>query len=226
MTNLELVAMTWAEGGLAGPAPTAVIGQTGTRLKTVNWVKNAWIDIQTLYPGGWKFLRKKVQVALTISLRTYPIATAFAEALATARKFDEELLFIRDPATPTVRSRLTFIPYRDFEAQYATFESGQPSAFTLNPSGEIEFNRTPDKAYFVDLNFWRDAVVLAADGDTPAIRAEHHMTIVWYALSRYGTSEGARNEKVDYHREYLSGLRRLEMAELEIGNRAVWAPLA
>jgi hypothetical protein len=53
MTYLELVERLYSETGLAGQAPTAVTGQSGMKAKLLNWIGDAWLEVQTA--RAWPF---------------------------------------------------------------------------------------------------------------------------------------------------------------------------
>ncbi|MGZ5078609.1 MAG: phage adaptor protein [Usitatibacter sp.] len=221
MTFLELVRRAHQEGGIAGSGPTSVDNQTGMALKLVDWVREAWIDIQALWPN-WKFLRKKETRTLTVNKREYALVADLN--LPTVRKWNKELLFIRDPAG--TRYRLTLLEFDEFEKKYASFLPGMPTEFTITPDFTVAFNATPDKAYTVDLNFWMTGERLEEGTDVPSIPEDYHMTIVWLAVIRYASHEGAPQVKTDALQFYSAALRRLEADQLEIPERVQFRKLA
>jgi hypothetical protein len=222
MNYLDLCKTTHSEGGIAGAGPATAVNQTGMSAKIARWVRDAWIDLQSLYPN-WKFLRKRETKTLEAGEREYGLVSDLG--MPNVRKWDNDLLFITDPDTG-YRAPLKFVEYPDFEATYSQFNPGKPSVFTVMPDFTLAFNATPDKAYVVTFNYWMTGERLVDDDDIPSIPEDHHMTIVWLALSRYGTHEGARNEKKDYQSEYLAALRRLEIDQLEIPHRITFRPIA
>lgn len=46
MTYLELVQRLYREASLAGQAPVAVTGQTGMKAKLLDWIGDAWLEVQ------------------------------------------------------------------------------------------------------------------------------------------------------------------------------------
>jgi hypothetical protein len=222
MTFLELVQRAYSEGGLSGVGPQSVDNQSGLNKKLVNWVREAWIDIQAAY-SSWKFLRKKETRTLTSGKREYALVADLN--LPNVRKWNEDLLFIREP-DGSARSQLKLISFDEFEATYASFTSGKPSVFTVTPDYKIAFDATPSKAYVIDLNFWLTGERLAEDTDIPSIPEDYHMTIVWWALVHYGSHEGALQVTKDVKSFYDIAIRRLEADQLDIPHRIYSAPLA
>jgi hypothetical protein len=222
MNFLELVKRTFTESGLSGVGPASVTNQTGMNAKLVNWVRDAWIDIQAAHQS-WKFLRKKEVRTLAVSKRVYAMVGDLN--LPSVRKWDERVLFIRDTATGE-RAPLRYLDYDDFELAYATFQPGRPSTFTVDPDYNICFNATPDKAYAVDFHFWMTGEKLVEPEDVPSIPEDYHMVIVWKALTRYTSHDGAEKMKVDVHEEFASSMRALERNQLDIPNHVQVVPLA
>lgn len=222
MKFLDLCKTLHTEGGIAGLGPASTVNQTGMSAKIVRWVRESWIDIQSQYPN-WKFLRKKEVRALTVNKRSYALVADLN--LPNVRKWDTNLLFIRDPST-NKRSSLKLLEYPDFVAQYADFATGQPSVFTVTPDFNIEWDRTPDKAYSVELHFWLTGEKLEEDADIPSIPEDHHMTIVWWALVHYASHDEAVVLKADAKEFFKIALRRLEMDQLEIPHRLQTRKLA
>lgn len=215
MNFLDLAKRLHKEGGIAGAGPAAVANQTGMSAKIVDWIRDSWIDIQAEYPN-WKFLRRKDTRSLTVGKREYAMVSDIN--LPNVRKFDADLLFIRDPATNR-RSRLKLLPYDQFEAQHDSFADGQPSAFCITPDFKLAFDRTPDKAYTVELNYWMTGERLDDAEDIPSIPEDFHMTIVWWALIHYASHDEAVSLKGDAKVFYDRAIRRLEMDQLEIPGR-------
>lgn len=56
MNFLGLVQRLTQEAGASGAGPTDVVGQQGEYARMVNWVNDAWLDIQSLHQD-WEFLR-------------------------------------------------------------------------------------------------------------------------------------------------------------------------
>lgn len=58
--------------------------------------------------------------------------------------------------------------------------SGAPERFTMN-GDTIEMKPIPDGVYAVTHRYWRNETILSADGDTPAMPASFHYSIVAFA---------------------------------------------
>lgn len=222
MTFLQLVQRLHQEAGIAGLPPQSVTNQIGMASKLVSWAAEAWIDIQSLYTH-WKFLRKRDVKTLSVGKSQYAMVADLS--MPNVRKWNAKLIFVRDPDT-NVRSPLQYREYEEFEYMYPQIGTGLPSCFTVDPDYNICFDTTPDKKYLVEFNYWMTGERLAVEGDIPSLPEDHHLTIVWLALQRYGSHEGARDVLADANRNYGTALRRLEIDQLPLPEHVRGKPLA
>lgn len=190
MNNLELCQFTRQQifgENFVGPAtPTTVVGQTGPNKKIVDAVREGWVYIQNLSPF-WAFLRATKQYTLTANVRTYSLLTDLQ--LQYLREFDltKNGSFIEE--TSADKTALTYEDWEDFRARVISETPARPSIWTVNPSGEVEFNVIPDTAYVVRWHYWMTAEVLDDDTDVPAIAEELHEVIGWEAVKRYAGND-------------------------------------
>ena len=76
----------------------------------------------------------------------------------------------------------------------------RPDSVSAIPSNHsVVLGPIPDDGYTVTADFYKQPIVLAADGDIPDVHPQHHMIIVYRALWKYGLYESA-GEMVSYAR--------------------------
>ncbi len=111
MTFLELCQRTHAEAGLAGSGPTSPLGQSGMNAKVVNWVRDAWNDIQQMH-NDWNFLWKSSNVTLLAGSRSY---TPVAAGVADLNIIDRAVVSFGTAATEV---ELIPLPWDEFNASF------------------------------------------------------------------------------------------------------------
>lgn len=182
--------------GVQGSGPTDVTTATGIELQIVNYIKNAWTDIQN-HPKQWKWMLLPFYQSGTTPLQTAAATNDYAlpTTVTTARALVVNSFKSYLTATGTSdRQRMTWVPYRSFERRFGivTASDDRPRVVTRVPgSGKLRFHPQPDDTYSIEFDHFKAPQVLAADGDTPGMPSEHHQLIVYEALKRYGKAEDA-----------------------------------
>lgn len=195
-TFLQLSQETRRLAGIQGSGPTAVATASGIELQIVNYVKNAWTDIQN-HPKQWAWMllpfyqsgTTPLQTAAATNDYTLPTTVTTARALVT-NSFKSYLT-----ATGTSdRQRMKWLPYREFENRFGVVSASddRPLVVTRVPgSRKLRFHPRPDAVYSIEFDHFKSPQVLAADADTPEMPSEHHQLIVYEALKRFGKAEDA-----------------------------------
>ena len=185
MNYLALCQRLRQEAAIQGSGPSAVTGQSGEYLRVVDWVADAWNEIQK-ERTNWKFLWKEDTQAITSGNNDYDIS---GKGLAELR-LDTFMIYVTADGIST-RSPITFLPYEEFKDKYdiQTATNAKPSHVTQLPSGELRTYPTTNGSHTITFEAFTVPVALSADGDTPAVHARFHMAIVWRALMFYGEYE-------------------------------------
>ncbi len=206
-TYLQICQDVARECGVAGgadvsPRPTAVTGQTGELNRIVNWVSDAYVEIQ----GGenFRWLRKKFSVDTVAGTDTYAfgVCTDTDDAALITRFKTWRLDDPRNPPKIHLTSTgvggqvlLTWAPWDNFEYLYKTgslqTQTSQPIHITVNPKDEIQLGITPNDIYTLIGDYHKSAQVLAADGDVPEMPAAYHDLIKYQAMQFYALFESA-----------------------------------
>lgn len=206
-TFLKICQNVARECGVAGgadpsPKPTAVTGQSGELNRIVNWVADAYAEIQG--SRNWRWLRKKFTVNTVAGTDTYAFGdctdvddAAFITRFKTWRLDDP-----RNPPKIYLTSAgvggqvlLTWAPWDNFEYLYKTgslqTQTSQPVHITVNPSDEIQLGITPNDIYTLIGDYHKSAQILAVDGDIPEMPSAYHDLIKYQAMEYYGLFESA-----------------------------------
>lgn len=174
MNFLELCVRLHQEADTAGSGPTSVLGNTGELANEVNWVADAWTEIQGQLHWDWQWQ----EATVTVLTGTSKIATSIA-----ADRYVQDAGYIGTRFVdyyPWHRFRMIFP-----EALIASRPAGAAegvSAWTVAPDKTLRFNAIVDADTAITVERYANPTVLAANTDTPAMDSEFHMAIVWHAL--------------------------------------------
>lgn len=209
MTFLELCQTLRRECGISGSGPASTVGQTGEYQRVVNWVAQAWREIQQMR-DDWLFMW---------AWDTFDTSTGVADYTAISvgvdvRRYDMESFVLTD-GTGAKRS-LHWVPYpvwRDIYSR-ATLTNDVPAYVTDMPDGSLRLTPPPDGVYPVTFDYYRDTQVLVASTDTPILPARYH-DIIWVkAMSYYAGYEDGREVAMDSAARFLPMLAALETTQL------------
>lgn len=192
MTFLELCKRLRAEAGIAGSGPISVTGQTGEMLRVVDWVKDAYRDIQDRRPD-WDFLRDDfIFSASAAGGNTYDKSIVSNLANWKHDERDSFRCYLSEVGVPDEQC-LVFEAW-DYFRRVRLFganrdNTGRPLYFSIKPNKSIVLWPTPDASYSVVGEYYRTAVEFSVDADEPLFD-RHHMAIVYNALMRYAAYTG------------------------------------
>ena len=206
-TYLQLCQKVARECGIAGgtdlaPKPSAVTSQIGELNRLVNWVADAYKEIQEA--RNWRWLRKKFTVDTADGVNTYAfgVVTDVEDAAVITRFKAWRLNDRNNPPKLYLTSSgvasqvfLSWTVWDNFEYLYETGalqnQTSQPVHITVNPNDEIQLGITPNDIYTLTGSYWRSAQILAADGDIPEMPVQYHDLIMYQAMEWYGMYESA-----------------------------------
>lgn len=210
-TYLQLCKDLRREAGLSGTGPAAVTSQVGMDDKIVNWVKNAWTDIQGFHPN-WRFHWKDDGVInCVVNQRDYdPVALGFDFRIIER----ESVKSYKD--TNATERWVDYVEYDDFRRiyMYGANKYGQPIAYTITPDNKIRFYPTPNDTFTVTFEYYRNPQELASNTDVPLMPSQYHIMIVYHALIHYAAHDEAQVVYQDALLHYNRLKTRLEMEQL------------
>jgi hypothetical protein len=191
MNFLELAKRLRQEAGLSGTGPSAVTGQTGESKRIVDWISEAWNQIQ-LSRKNWLWMRGSFSFSTSADDEDY--TPAEAGIAARFSMWDPHTLSIYRTASG-LGSELP-LPYLDYNTFIRIYHvgprvTGMPVCFTIGNDRRLLLGPKPDGDYTVSGEYWRSIQTLSADSDEPEMPAEYHMLIVFLALELYGLYDAA-----------------------------------
>lgn len=189
-------------GADTAPKPTAVLGQTGELNRIVNWVRDAYEEIQGSENFRWNRRSFEVDTVDGTGIYTFGDCTDVRDAAIISRFKLWRLDDLRNPPKIFLTSNgvggqilLTWSPWDSFEYLYKTgalqTQTSQPIHITVNPNDEIELGIVPNDIYTLRGDYHRSAQILAADGDIPEMPDAYHSLIKYEAMISYATFESA-----------------------------------
>lgn len=172
MNRLELCRRVILESGVSNVTLGTTLNQYGEAANFVNWVDDAWEEVQSLlnWPSLWE------RAALTVPSGASSVAGGLAEW-----RYD-----LTEGVTRIGDAPLVFLPYSDFKVMYRTVSPGVPSAWTIQPDRSVALNAVVEAETAVTVERFRLPGRFSQDDDVPALPSEHHMMIAWRALMLYG----------------------------------------
>ena len=199
-TYLQLVNLLASEAGITSSSSSVstVVGQTGTSLRLVNWVKQAYNEIQNRHTN-WRWLRSKWTVSATVGDDTYAGTDCTDSRLsATVTRFAHWIPFDDDGASNIKRYLtsggvsgevwMTPIPWSYFMAIYkrGTQNNGIPIHAAIDPQNNLVIGPAPDGTYTLSGEYQMSSKILAADADTTEWHERFDDLIVFKAMEKYG----------------------------------------
>jgi len=193
VTFLELCQRTASECG-AGGSPSAVTGQVGEALRFVNWVNQAWMDLQSLREG-WLFMNDSASFVTVAGQPTYTPAEC---GVTNFGNWDRDSFRCYNTAAGITSEIL--MSYLEYNAWRDTYQYGgmretrtQPTQMSIAPPDKsICLGPYPDDGYTITGDYFTVPSYMAADDDEPGLLpAQFHMIIVYGAMMSYAAFESA-----------------------------------
>lgn len=225
MTFLELCKFThrYLGGGqdLPGTAPTTTVGQTDYLFEIVNWINDAYSNIQQ-ESRDWNWLRARATLPVVIATNTITRTTA----QVTHTDYDYLLPLVSNGAIfcliydPTIgvgdQTYCNFIPYEEWRGwkDRGVLPSGKPGYFTIRPDFTIELSPKPDKNYTLIADYRKTLDVLSGDSDTPLMPSQYHESIAWQACLLWAAQRESPNKYEIFKKQYDDMLRRMKNEQI------------
>lgn len=222
MDFLALAQRLRQEANVSGPGtPATVVNQRGISKTLVDWISQAWIEIQESR-DNWEWLWREFTFDTTADIRDYdPVADI---GLSTFSRWDTNAFRIyltSDGAA--AEGRLRYIEYPKWRSIYrrgmTAVESNAPVRCTVLPDEKLRIDPAPNGIYTVSGEYYVVPVQLVANTDTPAIPPEYHMAIVYKALQYYASfyeSPSLYNSAVVNYDRIMRPLLRKKLPQFDI----------
>lgn len=210
MNYLELCQSVRQQAGISGTGPVDVTTQTGVYQKIVDWVAQAYLDIQT-EETRWRWLWVEEQFNTVLDQRDYaPVADL---GLTNFNAWEIHSLYARRSSSGQ-RFPLEYSEYEHFRDYYLQTTNGPAQEYTFLPNKTLRFQELPNVVEAIDFEYWRTPYELVDADDVPAFPSHHHKIIVYKALMYYAADEEAGNIFSDASSNYTRFLSRLRGTEL------------
>jgi len=189
MDYLALFSRAVKEAGIAGNPPTTVINQSNRRLNMVNWVSQAYEDIQLMRPN-WNFMWNEFAFNIVVGQRDYLASNV---GISDLKLWDHGSFLMYETALDeNDQNEMLYKIYSRWRGEHRRGMNARPTDrpqnFTILPNNQIRFEPAPDKVYTIDGEYKRSTQVLLGNDDVPTnLPNDFHMIIVWRALHYYGT---------------------------------------
>lgn len=210
MNFLALCQRAAVECGVAPSAaiqtvlPT-VVGATGSLGRIVNWVGDAWSDIQ-MDADDWDWMRSSSLLGAGVSFQTvagrasYPLgigAGTVGVAVDTLGKWDAKTFRCFPTAVgfqgEIAMGEIPFDTWRDvymFGAMRS--QQTQPYAIAVGPDLSLCLGPPPNGLYTITGDYFIASTDMVADTDAPVgLPTRFHMLVVYRAMLKYGGYESA-----------------------------------
>lgn len=219
---LELCQEVARESGtMASTTINSVTGQTGRPEKVVEWVAEAWKQIQNKHTS-WRFRRTEFTAPLIVNTGLYTPAALSLNNVSEFIYAQDCFTAYRDSVGVAEEYALTPLPWADFKRTYrrGTQTSAPPSHYSIAPDGSLAIGPAPAEATTIKGEYVRTAQILSANGDIPICPVDYHSIIVWYAIVHLAEhDEGAFQVATAdrKYKEYYNAMARSQLPTITIG---------
>jgi hypothetical protein len=204
MNKLQLCQKLQIECGVSGTLTTSV-DQVGSLGRLVNWIDQAWNDLQ-ITRDDWDFMRSSNILGAGMSFATvagqpnYPLGSGAGTCGVTEGTFGKWVRgsFRNQVTSVGVSSEIVMddIPYDTWRDgyMYGAQRSVQtrPVVVSIGPDQAICLGPPPNGLYTVTGDYFMAPTVMEDDTDTPTgLPTQFHYLIVYFAMEMYGDYEAA-----------------------------------
>lgn len=218
MNFLQLCQRSREKCGISGSGPAAVTGQSGEMLRVINWVNEAWMEIQNSRTN-WMWMRGEFTFNTVAAQQAYTTTEAGVAATHSHWWMDTLRIYRADVGVND-EQHLHQTDYADFRDvyQFSARMNGRPTAVAVRPWDQaLLLGPVPERTYTVVGEYLRD-------GDkqmfvTPDSMAEGALATGEASLPDGFAADGAVDSAGNYDGESIV---KLVNAGLSSGARVVW----
>lgn len=198
MNYLGLCKRLRQEAGYSGSGPASVEGQAGEAQRIVDWVRDAWTDIQGMY-DDWRFMRATFSHSFAADEYTVNLLTDFKTVKAGSVVITRPDGNRYQPVEITGDEMLLMRRMKQDIAGLPQYFSIEDGVLTLYPS--------TSEAISIEGDYFKSPTILTANTDVPSLPEAYHMLIVWHALTQLGGFDESSNvylRALQKHEELLA----------------------
>lgn len=191
MNFVDLVEDLRVECGVSGSPLVTVQNLNGELARLRKWIVDAWNMIQMKHQD-WKFFRADFSFVTQPNKQAYTPTDAGVSNLDIWRQ--DSVWLYQNAQGVGNQMPIGWMEWEHFRRMYMLgIQSTQrPIAFTVRPEDKaLLLGGTPDDAYTVSGEYWRDIQTLSLDTDVPLMPVKFHKLIVLEAMKKYAGFEAA-----------------------------------
>jgi len=175
MDYLTLCQTARQRAGMSGAGPAQVTGNSGEMARLVDWVRQAWLELQGGHMGEWNALWRPLDL---------PVSAGAAELdpPADLRRLVRDRLYFDDRP-------LSWHAWRDLPRQPG--QGQHPTAIAERPDGKLVLWQAPESAGTLHGEYYARLQVLENGDDEPWLPRHLQDAIIYQALIYYATYEDA-----------------------------------
>lgn len=215
MNFLEICRRVASKAGIAGSTPATTVNQTGESLRVVNWVQDAYLDIQKRR-DDWHFMRKSFSLTTNVGFPTYIKSTIpdLEKWRKSSNKYDPRCYL----NSRNDEQFLIFVEWDDFNNTRLfgsqSQETGRPRDYSFSPDHSLVLWPIPDDNYTITGEYYRKAVSFKDNNEEPIFDC-FQMLIVYQALMYYAVYSSEPAVYLDSQKEFERLIDKLEINETD-----------
>jgi len=199
-----------ADGAEAATVLPSIVGVTGELKRIVNYVAQAWTQLQGTKKWNWMW----EQPTLAMLATTSTLAGTIPES-----RYEADSLYI--PVAGQEGQWPQFMPWFKFRKVFPFRPPGATfNVWSVAPNGSIYTDQAPTVDTPFTVERYKLPSVLANDTDTPEMPADLHMLIVYMAMVMYANFDEAgvqRATAIDQIRDLRAALNSRCLPNLMLG---------
>lgn len=225
-TFLELCVDVRRECRVGQSGPSTVVNQVGQLERIVNWVADAYTEIQQR-STTWRWLRSEFSLNTVANTDTYAsgsctdtidnaAVTRFARWLPMDDSSYANMRIYLQSAGAGSERWMTFLDWASFRQIYriGTQNPGAPVHVSIDPRNKLVLGPKPNGVYVVTGEYQKSPQTLSADNSTPEMPEQFHNLIVYMAMRKYASGTSAPEVMSRAVTEGNSMMRALEANQL------------
>lgn len=175
-----------------GAAITAVTGQVDEYTSLIDFINDAWMDIQ-MSREDWFWMRTSASCNTVLNQSTY---TETDFSMTDLGNWERDSFRVYLTATGSADEQtLDFVDYKGWRDTYQLgtqrTAASRPTVATVTPANAVGVGPVPLAGYTITGDYFKAPSELVATIDTPALPARFHMMIVYRAMMYFGAGEAA-----------------------------------
>lgn len=199
-----------------GAAMTAVTGQIDEYTRLIDFVNEAWMDIQ-LFRENWFWMLASASCTTVAGQATYSPTVGFALTDFGSWKPRTFRVYLTSAGTADEMplEPIDYDCWRDtYQFRSARTQTNRPMNMTVTPANAIGLGPVPVVGYTVTGDYFKAASELAATTDTPTLPTQYHQLIVYRAMMLFGASEAAGEVFQEGQSEFKRMMGKLVLNQL------------